>query len=313
MVRTTLSRILESDGATLVLIPVGLLTFSTGLLLQRTVVANLAARERTRRLEAQLEEQEVQLAHLERISQLGEMAAAVAHELRQPLAAVVASAETAQRLLELSGSVETGLSDIVDDVLEGAEHAQAIIDQLHAMSRRTPAKYEELSINDLVMDSLFFLHRGMESVQVRPTVLLGGEIPRVRGDRVQLRQVITNLVMNACDAMSTIPAGSRVLNVQTRRIEPDQIAIDFSDRGPGLSPEALAKLFQPFNTTKTHGLGLGLSISRSIMQNHLGGITGQNNREGPGATFTLTLPTARAAKAMEGDSDDHAPDDLSGG
>ena len=242
--------------------------------------------------ERQLASQLDQLAHLGRVTQLGEMSASLAHELRQPLAAILSSAQAAQHFLGRSRPSRPKVAEMLADISQAGRHADGVIQRLHAMSRREPVAHRAVNLNDLVAETLRLLKGELAQRGVAPCLELHPALPAVHGDPVQLQQVVVNLVLNACDAMTSVSPRERRLFLDTRCVAPARVSLVVADRGPGLAPEVVAKLFQPFQTSKSGGLGLGLAICRAIATSHLGQISGENNPGGRGAVFCLTLPSA---------------------
>lgn len=317
MIRTALTGIFASDPTPIVALPACAWTLSAAMALGRRcrVLSSCALHaawcapcgelsrvidaDERRRLDRQSE-----LAHLGRMMQLGQMSAAIAHELRQPLTAIICSAQAGQRYLRSAEAGGPEVKEIIDDILQAGEHARAVIERLQAMSRQGPIQLRAVEINEIVTDTLVLLESDLALRQLRVILMLTDDLPRVRGDAVQLKQVVSNLVLNACDAMAQPGVETRSLLIQTSRDEHGLVLISVTDSGVGLSDDALATLFRPFHSSKLHGIGLGLAICRSIAETHSGEITGANNPGAPGATFTLKLPAAVEAEAT-GSSSSH--------
>jgi C4-dicarboxylate-specific signal transduction histidine kinase len=233
-----------------------------------------------------------ELAHVLRVTTMGELAASIAHEVNQPLAAIVTNANAGQRWLAAdppnTAEVEASLKRIVRD----GERASEIVKRIRTFVKKgSPHTATPEDLNNLV-DEVFGLVRDASSrhqVEIRSE--LGRGLPTVNADRVQLQQVVLNLVMNAIDAMRDVHEGPRRLTVRTRAEEPSQVVVSISDTGIGVGEDLTDRLFEPFYTTKASGMGMGLSVSRSIVESHGGRLWASVNR-GPGATFTFTLPAA---------------------
>ncbi len=248
--------------------------------------------ERRRAGEHELElaaaRQRSELAHISRIATLGELSASIAHELNQPLGAILANAQAAQRLLERDGADVAELREIVGDIVESDRRAGEVIRRLRAMLRKEELTHVPLALDEVVADvrrimASDFVNRGV----VVETRLADG-LPRVAGDRVQLQQVLLNLMINACDAMAERPKPRRLL-VGTAAGESGTIELWVTDSGPGIPAGDLERVFEPFVTTKPHGTGLGLAVCRTIVEAHGGRIRARNEPAG-GAAFTVTLP-----------------------
>jgi signal transduction histidine kinase len=240
-------------------------------------------------VERDAHEQRLQLTHLSRVAMLGELSGGIAHELNQPLTAILSNAQAAQHFIAGKEAVDkVELAEILSDIIAADQRAGAVIHRLRALFKKGETTLEPLDANELVHEVLGIAHGDLmtRSVQVVPD--LSPDLPRIQGDRVQLEQVMLNLLMNACDAMSASAADGRRLTVRTRMGD-GGVLIAFADVGPGFRAEDYEMLFQPFYTTKPQGLGLGLSISRSIITAHGGNLWGTSGF-GQGATFHIFLP-----------------------
>ncbi|MDB6092863.1 MAG: nodV [Verrucomicrobia bacterium] len=255
-------------------------------------------------------EEEGDRARSGRLSHLSEMSAVIAHELRQPLAAIICSAHAANRYMANSDSKMANVGEMLDDIISAGEHAESVIERLQAMARREPVEYRSVDLNGIVGDTVRMLKNdfAMRTVTVREE--LAENLSLTFGDVVQLKQVIGNLLLNACDAMDGIPADERVITVRTFRRAQDQIALAVLDGGVGLSPEIQKNLFRPFHSGKADGVGIGLAISRTIAIAHRGEIYGTNNPGGRGALFTLVLPIPDSPSPAALEFNDPAPDRL---
>jgi C4-dicarboxylate-specific signal transduction histidine kinase len=233
-----------------------------------------------------------ELAHVLRVTTMGELAASIAHEVNQPLAAIVANANACQRWLGADppdgAEAEASLRRIVRD----GERASEIVKRIRGFVKKgSPQTAAPEDLNDLV-DEVFVLVRDASNrhqVEIHSDLTRG--LPTVNADRVQLQQVVLNLVMNAIDAMRGVTDGPRRLTVRTHTEDPGQVVVSISDTGVGVGENPVDKLFEPFYTTKASGMGMGLSVSRSIVESHGGRLWASGNR-GPGATFTFSLPAA---------------------
>ena len=235
-------------------------------------------------------EQRRELAHLGRVAIVGELSAALAHEINQPLAAILANARAAQLLVEANGAGSDELRGILADIAADDLRAGAVVHRVRGLVKKGESEAQMLSANEVVGEVLELARADLQHRGVGVSTQLGSPAPRIFGDRVQLQQVLLNLVMNASDAMSDTPRGERLLVVSTAA-DGGAARIEVRDRGCGIAPDALATVFEPFVTTKHDGLGLGLAICRSIVTAHGGSIRALNNPEG-GATLVVALPLA---------------------
>jgi PAS domain S-box-containing protein len=243
--------------------------------------------------EAQLQRSEVELAHVSRVSILGELTGSLAHELNQPLTAILSNAAAARFLMDGKQRNDEGIRDALTEIAEEGQRAGEIIAGMRAMLRKEPGQMVTQDVNVAVREVLQMLHSDLVNRRVMPVLRLDPLLPPVKAHAVQLRQVLLNLVMNACDAMSDVAAEQRQLTIESRRLAEEDVEVLVADNGPGFSEEILQHLFEPFHTTKPKGLGLGLAICRSIIAAHGGRLVAANG-SGRGATVRLTLPTENA-------------------
>ena len=251
----------------------------------------------TQRKAAELEamRQRNELAHLSRVMMLGELTSSVAHELNQPLMAILSNAEAAQISMQRGRIDPAELAAILDDIVENDKRAGEIIWSMRKMLKKEQRSHELFSANDLVVDVLRLMRSDLMTRGVTLETELAAAAPTISGDRVQLQQVLINLVLNACDAMASNPKEERVLRVSTGS-GGGLVNVVVSDRGCGIPPQSLDSVFKPFFTTKAHGLGLGLSVCSSIVSSHGGRLRAVNN-PGAGATFILELAAVAMAVA----------------
>jgi PAS domain S-box-containing protein len=243
--------------------------------------------ERQAQMEAQQRQQE--LTHLSRVATLGELSGAIAHELNQPLTAILSNAQAARLILAGDRPDLAEINDIVDDIVADGRRAGEVMQRLRTMFRKADALLEPLDLNEVAAEVLELVHGELIERRVRVARDLAPDLPAIRGDRVQLKQVLLNIVMNACDAMSDNGPGERDLMVATARGETGMVQVAVTDRGGGIEAPLMERLFEPFVTTKAKGLGLGLSICRSIVTAHGGRLWAANNHD-TGATFWVALP-----------------------
>lgn len=246
------------------------------------------ALEERSKAELDAREQRLQLTHLSRVAMLGELSGGIAHELNQPLTAILSNAQAAQHFIAGKELDKKELAEILSDIISADQRAGEVIRRLRALFKKGETYRQPLDVNELVREVLGIAHGDLITRAVEVILDLAATLPLVEADRVQLQQVMLNLMMNACDAMSIGPADGRRLSIRTRAID-GAVRISFTDLGPGFRAEDYEKLFQPFYTTKPQGLGLGLSISRSIVTAHGGRLWGTSS-PGHGATFHLSLP-----------------------
>lgn len=251
--------------------------------------------DRQRRAEREAQRQRAQLMHLTRIALLGKFSGALAHELNQPLAAILSNAQAGLRLMARDIVNLDEIRDILRDIVDIDRRAGEVIRTLRALFMNSEPKMQALDLNEIVSKVLDFAHRDLISHKVTVALHLQSGLRTVRGDPVQIQQVLLNLVINACEAMDGNTSGKRRLALLTEDGRDDNVWIVVSDTGPGIAAGMLDRLFASFFTTKANGLGFGLSISRTIVARHGGRIEAMNNPEG-GATFRITLPAQPGAR-----------------
>jgi signal transduction histidine kinase len=239
--------------------------------------------------EAQAELQREELAHIMRVAALGELSGGIAHELSQPLAAILANAQAAQMLL--ADKKHDDVAEILADIVEEDSRAGQVIHRLRRLLKKGEHESALIDLNEKVTSTLELLHSELVSRKIRVETALKPDLPPISGDPVQLQQVLLNLMMNAMEAMASAPASRRMLSVGTRTTEEDCVEVSIRDHGPGMSPDALKRIFEPFFTTKDRGLGLGLSICSTIVTSHRGRLTLANANDG-GAAAVVSLPIA---------------------
>ena len=259
----------------------------------------------TARVEAehQLHASHVQLAHAARVSMLGELAASVAHEVNQPLTAIVANAQAGRRWL---GRAQPDIGEALgalDGIVQASERAGQVIRRIRALARRTEPEHVALDLNALVQDTVELLQRELDRRPLALRVELAPGLPPVLGDRIELQQVLINLVMNALQAMDGLPdhhLEMRRLELRTRQ-DDGMALVSVRDSGPGIAEADGARLFEPFFSTKADGMGLGLPICRSIIARHGGRIAARSTP--PGSTFSFELPVHQESARHEQQSD----------
>jgi C4-dicarboxylate-specific signal transduction histidine kinase len=238
-----------------------------------------------------LREAQTELAYVNRAATMGQLAASIAHEINQPIAAIVTNAQAALRFLKRKPLDLEEVGHAMDQIAFDGKRASDVIDRIRALIKRAPPRQDAVEINELIRDVLALAHGEVVKHAVSVQTQLSDDLPLIEGDRVQLQQVILNLVMNAVEAMSDTNANERPrdLLISTGRDGPSDVFVAVQDSGPGLDPESLDRLFDAFYTTKRDGLGMGLAICRSIIEAH-GGRVWASPRVGAGAQFQFTLP-----------------------
>jgi C4-dicarboxylate-specific signal transduction histidine kinase len=249
--------------------------------------------------EAELLRQRAELAHVSRVSTLGELAASVAHELNQPLGAILANAEAAELFLEQEPPALHELRPILAAICRDDERAGEVIRRMRNLLRKRELERVPVDINSLVEDVLQLVSGDASLRGVSLIADLAPGLPKVYGDRVHLQQVLLNLIINGMDAMAGQARERRRMWVRTRAAAENQMELAVIDSGEGVEPEKLKKLFTPFFTTKANGMGMGLSIARTIIEAHHGRIWAENNTTG-GAAFRILLPTTKPARGAGG-------------
>jgi PAS domain S-box-containing protein len=242
--------------------------------------------------EAETELQRREVAHLMRVSVLGELSGAIAHELNQPLTAILSNAQAALLILAQAHPDLAEIKEVLEEIEMEDSRAGEVIDRLRGLLRKGQSKLEPIDLNGLIGSALQLLRGELIGRQIKVSKNLANGLPAAHGDAVQLQQVVLNLVMNAMDAMSATPPSRRAITVSTRMIGTDRIEAAITDRGSGIAPEVRVRVLEPFFTTKEHGLGLGLSICSTIVKSHGGELNLDNNGD-VGARARFTLPTRR--------------------
>jgi C4-dicarboxylate-specific signal transduction histidine kinase len=243
-----------------------------------------------KRAEAELHEALANLAHVTRVTALGELAASIAHEVNQPLAAVVTNAAACLRWLDREPANLKEARSTVQSIVEDGSRAGEVIQRVRALVNKTADQKAPLHINEVINEVIGLAQHELLSHQVALRLELAPGLPLVLADRIQLQQVILNLVINAIEAMQPVKDRPRELVIRTRQDETRQVLVTVSDCGVGVAAENADRLFDAFFTTKSGGMGMGLSICRSIVDAHGGRLSALDNA-GPGATFQFTLPS----------------------
>ena len=265
---------------------------------QGMLLAALLVQWRRRRLaEREAESRRADLVHASRLALAGELTASIAHEINQPLGAILANAAAAQMILERDPSRTAEVCQILSDIRDDDRRASEVIRHLRTLLSRREMERVEVEVNAVVRGVLALVERDATRRGVEIAIELA-PLPPVRGDAVHLEQVVLNLVLNAFESMADTPAGQRRVTLRTEEAG-DGVEISIEDSGPGFAPDQLDRLFEAYFTTKRHGMGLGLAIARFIVEAH-GGRIGAAQAEAGGALFRIVLPAMRRAVAKKG-------------
>jgi signal transduction histidine kinase len=262
------------------------------LLIQAGLIAILLQEHRRRQIaEVQSRQRMAELAHVNRFSTAREFTASIAHEINQPLGSILTNAETAQAILRSPTPDIAELDEIVTDIVQDDRRAAEVIRRMRSLLKKTPFELKDLNLNDLVGETIEFLSSLAVGRKVELLSRITSEALPILGDRVQLQQVILNLVVNGIDAMKDSPSDQRSISIRTSRVG-EFAALSVSDRGPGIPEDKLKAVFDPFFTSKSEGMGMGLAIARTIIDAHRGVIWAENRDHG-GASFRIKLPISK--------------------
>jgi C4-dicarboxylate-specific signal transduction histidine kinase len=242
-----------------------------------------------KRAEEDLRRAQADLANVSRVTTLGEVAASIAHEVNQPLTAVVSNAEACRRWLDVSTPNLDEVRAAVESIIKSGHRAGEITRRVRALLSKTDTPKTPLDINDVANEAIALVQHQLSSHRVSLRMELAAALPRVNGDRIQLQQVIVNLVNNGIEAMQPVTDRPRELVIRTHQDEEHRVLVAVQDCGVGIAAENAEQLFKPFFTTKSSGMGMGLAICRSIIEAHAGRLTACSN-VGPGATLQFVLP-----------------------
>jgi PAS domain S-box-containing protein len=255
------------------------------------IVVDITERKRA---EEALRQSELELARVSRLTTMGELTASIAHELRQPLSAAVTSGTTCQHWLSEQTLDLARARRAAQRMMAAAQRASEVMDRIRALMNKMPPQRGALAVNDLLHETLVVIENELRSHQIVVVTDLAEPSPMIVGDRVQLQQVVLNLIMNAVEAMSLVADRPRVLRIRSRRDGPDSMIVGVEDSGTGLDPANAERIFDPFFTTKVGGMGMGLSICRSIIDGH-GGRLWASPAPSHGALVEFTLLTEDSA------------------
>ena len=248
----------------------------------------------TKQAQEALQQAQAELAHITRVTTLGELTASIAHEVNQPLAAVVTNAESSLRWFGRNPPELAEARNAVERIIKDAHRASAVIKRIRELATYSDPEFAPLDINGAIDETLHLLRRELSLQRVSLRLDLAPGLPPVLGDRVQLQQVVINLVMNGVESMAKVSERPHTLTIKSRQHEAGQILVAVRDTGVGIDPESADRLFVAFFTTKPGGMGMGLSICRSIIEDHDGKLWASGD-DGPGATFQFTVPVHRVS------------------
>ena len=243
-----------------------------------------------KRAEEAVQEAQAALAHVTRMATLGELTAWITHEVNQPLTGIVTNGAACLRWLDKAPPALDEARRSVEDMISDARRASEVIHRIRALSKKTDAEKVPLDINDVIREASRLVQREAITHGASLRLELAPELPSILGDRVQLQQVIINLVINAIQAMASVTDRPRILLIRSQQSEDGHVLVAVRDSGTGIEAKSVDKLFKAFFTTKPSGMGMGLSICRTIIEAHSGQVSAANN-SGPGATFQLILPS----------------------
>ncbi len=264
--------------------------WATGL---RIIELRVEARAERTQAEEALRQAQADLTRANRVSSMGELTASLAHEVKQPIAAAITDANTCLRWLSRDQPDLEEARAAASRIVQDGKRAGEIVNRVRLLFQKDTMQRELLDLSEIIREMMLILHSEATKFAVLVRTELAADLPQVMGDRVQLQQVLMNLMMNSIDAMKDVD-GTRELTIQSQRGEDGQVLISVLDTGVGVPPEQADKIFNAFFTTKTHGTGMGLRISRSIVESHGGRLWAADNSP-RGATFQFTLPAATVA------------------
>jgi PAS domain S-box-containing protein len=247
--------------------------------------------EERKQAEEALGKAQAELAHATRVMTLGELAASIAHEVNQPLTAVINNSNACLRWLARRSPDLEGVRGALRDIIANGQRASDVIARIRAALKKDPMQTERLEINHIIAEMIELMYHEVQRYGAQLHTELASDLPAVSGDHVQLQQVLLNLVVNGIEAMSPVMERPRQLLIRSSRAGPEGVLVAVQDSGIGLDPHTLERIFDPFFTTKAEGMGMGLSICRTIIKAHGGRLWAECN-PGPGATLQFILPRA---------------------
>ena len=246
------------------------------------------ALESTRR-ERQYREMQSELAHANRVATMGQLTASIAHEIKQPIASVRNNLTAALNFLDRTPPDLVEVREALTCAVKDNDRASTVVGRIHALMQKAPTRTDNVNVNEAVHEVLELTHGEALKHGVSVRTQLADGLPLIQGDRVQLQQVILNLILNAVQALGAVTNDTREVLITTSQADPNEVCLGVQDTGPGLSAETLPRLFEPFYTTKPGGMGMGLAICRSIIEAH-GGRLWATRCETQGALFQFTIP-----------------------
>jgi signal transduction histidine kinase len=260
------------------------------------VATDIEDRKRAEEERERLRQLEADLAHINRVSVLGELASSIAHEVNQPLSGIVSNGSACLQWLAGDAPNVEEVREAIGDIVRDGKRAGEVIARIRALTKRAVTPREKLNLNETIRDVLALVGDEAKRKSVRIQAQFADDLAPISGDQVQLQQVLLNLVMNAMEAMSSVDDRARELVITTRNIDSEQVQVTVEDSGVGIDAQTIDKIFNSFYTTKPGGMGMGLSISRSILQAHGGQLWATAN-DGPGTSLHFTLPNYHAGEA----------------
>jgi signal transduction histidine kinase len=261
------------------------------------IVTLLHERRRRQRAEIEVNQRISELAHINRRATMGELSASLAHELAQPLSAILRNSEAAELTLDGQCPDLAYLRDILADIKRDEHRASEVIRHLRRLLTKAPFQAHEVGLNEVVREVFDFLSTQASARHVRLSASLDPRAPRVAGDQIQLQQVILNLVINGIEAIESSASAERTIIGRTVVLNDTSTEVAIEDSGPGIPPDKLKLVFDAFFTTKEGGMGMGLSIARTIVESHGGRMWAENRSAGGGAAFRFSLPLATSSQA----------------
>jgi C4-dicarboxylate-specific signal transduction histidine kinase len=278
-----------------------ILSIAGALLLQTLLIVGLFyERHRRRDAEAASRQHLSELAHMNRSSTAGELSASIAHEITQPLAAIITNGKAGLRWLAKTRPNLDRARASFEGVISAAHHADNVIHTIRSMFKKSNDEKVALNLNQLIQEVLELLHVNLQRRRILVEARLNADLPEIMGNRVQLQQVILNLLVNAVDAMDSMT--DRRLKITANQQEPSGVLITVEDSGPGVAPENIKHIFEPFYSTKPQGMGMGLTICRSIVEAHGGRLVAARSLLG-GLAMQISLPTTENSPALLVDVD----------